>query len=71
MRNQIEQYYGKVLEDGRRVVSKMPDGETIAYRAQNRRAAEHEYKTATAFEGIFEDEKPKNKEKNPFDEVFG
>ena len=70
MRNQIEQFYGKVLEDGRRVVSKMPDGKTIAYRAQNRHAAEHEYKTATAFDGVFDD-KPKNKEKNPFDEVFG
>ena len=70
MRNQIEQFYGKILEDGRRVVSKMEDGNTIAYRPQDRKAAEKEYRTATAFDSIFE-EKPKNKEKNPFDEVFG
>ena len=70
MKNQIEQFYGKILEDGRRVVSRMEDGNTIAYRPADRRAAEHEYKTATAFDGVFDD-KPKNKEKNPFDEVFG
>lgn len=69
MRNQIEQYYGKVLEDGRRVVSKMQDGNTIAFRPENRAAAEKEYTTAIAFDDIFE-EKPKNKEKNPFDDVF-
>ena len=58
-------------KDGRRVISQMPDGKAIAYRPENRRAAEQEYRTATAFEGVFEDDTPKNKEKNPFDEVFG
>lgn len=70
MKNQIETYYGKILEDGRRVVSRMEDGNTIAYRPENRRAAEQEYKTATAFDDVFEDAKPKTKERNPFDGIF-
>ena len=70
MKNQIETYYGKVLEDGRRVVSKMPDGETIAFRPEKRAAAEKEYTTSTAFDDVFEDAKPKTKERNPFDGIF-
>ena len=70
MKNQIETYYGKVLEDGRRVVSQMPDGKAIAYRPENRAAAEKEYQTATAFDDIFEGESPKGKESNPFDDIF-
>lgn len=69
MKNQIESYYGKVLEDGRRCVSRMRDGSTIAYRPENRTAAEKEYQTATAFDDVFED-KPKRKQSNPFDDIF-
>lgn len=69
MKNQIEQFYGAILEDGRRCVSKMPDGKAIAYRPENRAAAEKEYQTATAFDDVFED-KPITKEANPFDGIF-
>lgn len=70
MRNQIEQYYGAILEDGRRCVSKMPNGKTIAFRSQDRREIEKSYQTATAFDDIFEGESPKIKESNPFDGIF-
>lgn len=69
MKNQIETYYGAILEDGRRCVSRMPNGKAIAFRAQDRRTVEKEYTTATAFDDVFDD-KPKTKEVNPFDGVF-
>ena len=31
MKNQVEKYYGAILEDGRRCVSKMPNGKAIAF----------------------------------------
>lgn len=70
MKNQVEKYYGSILEDGRRCVSRMPNGKAIAYRPQDRQATEKAYQTATAFDDIFEGENPKTEESNPFDNVF-
>lgn len=67
--NQINEYYGRILRDGAVCAERIKD-EVIVFRPHEKAKAEKALMDKTSFEGVFEHESPKAKEKNPFDDIF-